>query len=68
MRVPWPAKRSNQSILKQINPEYSLEVLMLKSPILQPPNVKSQPNGKAPDARKDQRQQEKRPAEDEMVR
>ena len=28
--VPWTAKRSNQSILKEINPEYSLEVLMLK--------------------------------------
>ena len=30
MRVPWTAKRSNQSILKEINPEYSLEGLMLK--------------------------------------
>ena len=30
MRVPWPARRSNQSILKQISPEYSLEGLMLK--------------------------------------
>ena len=30
MRVPRTARRSNQSILKQINPEYSLEVLMLK--------------------------------------
>ena len=30
MRVPWIARRSNQSILKQINPEYSLEGLMLK--------------------------------------
>ena len=30
MRVPWIAKRSNQSILKEINPEYSLERLMLK--------------------------------------
>ena len=29
-RVPWTAKRSNQSILKEINPEYSLEGLMLK--------------------------------------
>ena len=28
-RVPWPARRSNQSILKEINPEYSLEGLML---------------------------------------
>ena len=30
MRVPWTAMRSNQSILKEINPEYSLEELMLK--------------------------------------
>ena len=30
LRVPWTSKRSNQSILKQINPEYSLEGLMLK--------------------------------------
>ena len=29
MRVPWPAKRSKQSILKEISPEYSLEGLML---------------------------------------
>ena len=30
MRVPWTARRSNQSILKKINPDYSLEGLMLK--------------------------------------
>ena len=30
MRVPWTAKRSNQSILKKINPEYSMEGLLLK--------------------------------------
>ena len=30
MRVPWTARSSNQSILKEINPEYSLEALMLK--------------------------------------
>ena len=30
MRVPWTARNSNQSILKEINPEYSLERLMLK--------------------------------------
>ena len=30
LRVPWPARRSNQSILKEFNPEYSLEGLMLK--------------------------------------
>ena len=30
LRVPWPARRSNKSILKEISPEYSLEGLMLK--------------------------------------
>ena len=30
MKVPWPARRSNQSTLKEINPEYLLEELMLK--------------------------------------
>ena len=30
MKVPWPARRSSQSILKEINPGYSLEGLMLK--------------------------------------
>ena len=30
LRVPWTARRSNQSILKEINPEYSLEELLLK--------------------------------------
>ena len=30
LRVPWTAKRSNQSILKEVNPEYSLEGLMLR--------------------------------------
>ena len=30
MRVPWTARRSNQSILKEMNPEYSLEGLILK--------------------------------------
>ena len=30
MRVPWTARRSNQSVLKEISPEYSLEILVLK--------------------------------------
>ena len=43
-RVPWTVRRSNQSILKEINSEYPLEGLMLKLKllILWPPNVKSQ--------------------------
>ena len=66
--VPWTARRSNQSILKKINPEYSLEglTLKLKVPILWPPDMKSWLR-KDPDVRKDWRQQEKRTAEDEMV-
>ena len=32
MRVPWAARRSNESIVKEIGPEYSLEGLMLKLP------------------------------------
>jgi len=34
LRVPWTARRSNQSILKKTNPEYSLEGLMLKLKLL----------------------------------
>ena len=43
LRVPWPARRSNQSILKEISPECSLEGLMLKAeaPILWPPDAKN---------------------------
>ena len=42
LRVPWTARRSNQSILKEINPEYSLEELMLKLKLLLwPPDAKS---------------------------
>ena len=42
LRVPWTARRSNQSILKEISPGCSLEGLMLKlKPILWPPDAKS---------------------------
>ena len=55
MTVSWTARTSNQSILKKLNPEYSLEGLMLKLKIqyFGPPNVKSQLIGKDPDAGKD---------------
>ena len=56
LRVPGTVRRSNLSILKEINPEYSLEGLMLKlklHPILWPPDAKSQLIGKDPDAGKD---------------
>ena len=41
LRVPWIANRSNQSVLKEINLEYSLEILMRKLKIWWPPNAKS---------------------------
>ena len=68
LRVPWTARRSNQSILKEISPEYSLEGLMLK--------LKHQYFGhlmwswlirKDPDAGKNWGQEEKRMTEDEIV-
>ena len=69
LRVPWTARRSNQSILKEINPEYSLEELMAEAeaPTLWPPDVKSQLIRKDPDAGKDSRQSEKGMTEHEMV-
>ena len=66
LRVLWTAK-SNQSVLKESNLEYSLEGLMLKlkHPILWPPDAKCQLTGKDPDdAGKDQK---KRAVEDEML-
>ena len=70
LRVPWTARRSNQSILEGLNPEYSLEGLMAEAetPILWPPDVKNWLVGKYPDAGKDWRQEEKGTTEDEMVR
>ena len=66
---PWTARKSKQWILKEINPEYPLEGLMLKqAPILWPPDVKSRHTGKDPDARKDRRQKKKEVAENEIVR
>ena len=69
LRVPWTARRSNQSILKEISPEYSLEGLMLKLKflILWPPDVKNWLTGKDLDAEKDWRQEEKEMTEYEMV-
>ena len=53
-RVPWTARRSNQSILKEIILEYSLEGLTeVEAPILWPPDAKSQLFEKDPDAGKD---------------
>ena len=52
-RVPWTAGRSNQSILKEINPEYSLVELVLKLQYFGRLMLKSQLIGKDPDAGKD---------------
>ena len=52
LRVPWTARRSNQLILKEINPEYSLGT-DAEAPILWPCDAKSQLTGKDPDAGKD---------------
>ena len=60
------ARRSNQSILKKISPEYSLEELMILK-ILWPPDAKSWLIWKDPDAGKDWRQEEKGMTEDEVV-
>ena len=51
LRVPWTAGRSNQSGLKEINPEYSLERLITKveAPVLWPPDAKNRLIGKDPD-------------------
>ena len=70
LRVLWTARRSNQSILKEINPEYALEGTdaEAEAPVLWPPDGKGRFIGKDPKAGKDWRQEEKRVAEDKMVR
>ena len=69
LRVPRTARRSNQSILKEISPGYSLEGLMLKLKLqyFWPLHVKSRLIGKDPGAGKDWGQEEKGTTEDEMV-
>ena len=69
LRVPWTARRSNRSILKEISPEYSLEGLMLnlKLQYLGPPDVKSWLVRKDSDAGQDWGWEEKGTTVDEMV-
>ena len=69
LRVPWTAKRSNQSILKELSSEYSLEELMLKLKLQYFGHLmlKSWLIGKDRDAGEDWRQEEKGMTEDEMV-
>ena len=69
LKVPWTARRSNQSILKEISPEYSLEGndAEAETLILWPPDVKNWLIRKDTDAGKDWRQEEKGTTEVEMV-
>ena len=76
LRVPWTARRSNQSILKEISPGCSLEGMMLKLKlqyfghlmwVLWPPHTKSWLIAKDSDAGRDWGQEEKGMPEDEMA-
>ena len=70
LRVPWIARRSNQSILKEISPEYSSEGLMLKLKLQYFGQLMWRTDSleKTPDIGKDWRWEEKGMTEDEMVR
>ena len=71
LKVPWRARRSNQLIFREMNPEYSLEGLMLKLKLQYFGHLMRVDDwrliGKVPDAGKDQGQKEKRASEDEMA-
>ena len=69
LRAPWTARRSNQSILKEINPGISLAGMMLKLKLqyFGHLNVKSWLIGKDPNAGRDWGQEEKGTTEDEMA-
>ena len=68
LRVPWTARRSNQSILKEISPSFIGRTdVEAETPILWPPDVKSWLMGKDPDAGKDWGQEENGMTEDEMA-
>ena len=68
MRVPWTARRSNQSILKEISPSYSLEGLMLKLKLQYFGHLMRRADSlEKTDAGKERGQEEKGMTEDEMV-
>ena len=68
MRVPWTARRSNQSILKEISLEYSLEGLMLKLKLQYFGHLMRRVDSlEKTDARRDWGQEEKGITEDEMA-
>ena len=67
LRVLWTIRISNQSILKEINPEYALEELMLKLKLWYFGHLKSWLMGKDPDVGKDWEQKENGATENEMI-
>ena len=70
LRIPWSVRRSNQSILKEINPENSLEGLTLKLKLQYFGHLMQRTDSleKDPEAGKDRQQKEKGATEDEIVR
>ena len=67
LRVPWTARKSNQSILKEISPGTGRTDVEAETPILWPPDVKNWLIWKDPDSGKDWGQEERGMTEDEMV-
>ena len=68
LKVPWTARRSSQSILKETSPGYSFKGLMLRlKPVLWPPHMKSWLIEKNPDAGRDWGQEDKGMTEDETA-
>ena len=67
LRVPWTARRSNQSILKEISPGCSLEGMMLKLKLQYFGHLMQSLIGKDSDARRDWGLEEKGTTEDEMA-
>ena len=67
LRLPWTTRRSNQSVLKEINPDYSLEGLMLKLKLLSFGHLMWRADSLGKDAGKDWRQEEKGTTEHEML-
>ena len=67
MRVPWIARRSNQSILKEISPEYSLQGLMLKLKLQYFGHLMQRTNSLEKTLMLGKMQEEKGMTEDEMV-
>ena len=70
LRIPWTARRSNQSILKEINPKYSLEGLILKLKFLFSGHLIRRADllEKTDEKTDTDRRQKKRAAKSEMVR